>query len=408
MAQPPPPQAPPVAGQPPPAIAEPPRTYAALYSHRDDVLAGNYAGLYTDFLTVAVPPAQPQVLSEAVFAAAEDIPKVFLCLVEDAPGQYTTRTVHRWTIYPRSAAADRATAWDGRGFAFMSDVRPGNHITVVEVPNNAFHLTPNATITNDGMITGLVGPNVAAPLDIIPPVGPQDPGSRLIRTRYFVRVPHVYVGLVLGQRFTPADLWNALEPAIQADGRAVMCRALLDWMGLALTLRPDPNNPNGAPLPPAPLLGPAATALTRPEIDDPLQAFIWRTLRADLPALDPTTASTTDQVMALIGVVRQEHQAQRAVDAAERANKARPKLTSVAFPVLTVQWMRFTEVLNESALPELYTQWANCTKGERRPTLERLVRERCRVPGAATSIPPHHLKGNLRDCLHGKLCSDCL
>ena len=387
---PPPPPAPGGGPPPPPAIADNPKTYRALYQTRTDVLNGQYADLYAGFLTNLAPPAQPQTLRETVLAAAETVPSIFLCLIQDGPGRYTTRTVHRWTSFPRSTVPTLATAWDGRGFGFSSDVRPGNQISLVEIPDNAFRLTPNGTILDIAGTTAAIGTNVANAPGLIPAPVAGAAGTHLARSRYFIRVPQVYAHLVVGQRLTPRDLWNTLGTAIVDDNRAADCTALLDWLMLAATSRPDPADPQGPPLHPAVLLTDATgpTTLSHPEIDDALQDFIWTTLRADLPALDPSSLSPTDQVLALINVMRDDNARRDATAVAERQARANEKLPSRVFPALTELWMRLAEAQSEAELPPLYRRWANCTKGERRTLLERLIIDRAREPGAATAIPP--------------------
>ena len=391
MAQPPPPPNPPVLPPPPAAIAINPKTYLSLYDKQPDVLNGQYAGLFAEFLTTNNPVAQPQTLRENVLGSSKAVPSVFLCLIQDAAGTYTSRTVHRLTSFPRSTIPALATGWDGKGFAFASDVRPGNQISLVTIPERAFHQTPNANLLDIAAITAAIGPGVAGAPELVPPPAAGAAGIRQLRSRYFVRVPKAYIPLVLGQRLSPRDLWNTLGAAIVADNRAADFAHLLDWLALAVTARTDPADPQGAHLPPAVTLTGAAGAavpLSYPEIDDALQAFVWDILKTDLPALDPSSLSPTDQVLALIGVMRDDNAKRDAAAVADRQARAGEKLPSKTFPAMTEQWLRLTEMQTEATLPDLYHRWANCTKGERRTILERLVTDRARTPGAATAIPP--------------------
>ena len=66
--------------------------------------------------------------------------KVYLYLTPGAAnGPPLVKTVHRPQLY--RSLPGRITPWDNRYFAFATDLQPGNQITTVILPEDAFYLT---------------------------------------------------------------------------------------------------------------------------------------------------------------------------------------------------------------------------------------------------------------------------
>ena len=69
-----------------------------------------------------------QALYKHVLAAGMQVPKVYLTLTKTA-NDYKISAVHRPTAYTRNPV--HPSQWDGRVFAFIRDVLPGNFINLV-------------------------------------------------------------------------------------------------------------------------------------------------------------------------------------------------------------------------------------------------------------------------------------
>ena len=192
-----------------PAAPTAPRTYADLYRGRVDVLAGHYAPLLGEH-DPADPALTPAVLLQNLLASDDAVPKVWLALVpgRHAQGTPVVRVLHSPRTYP--ARATQPTVWDGQVFAFSSDVFPGGSIATVEFPASAFRLTSNVQVPSSAAVMDHLWIEADAggvPAPLLGPYAAGTPDTRVIRTRRMIRVPHKYVGLVLGERLEPRQLY---------------------------------------------------------------------------------------------------------------------------------------------------------------------------------------------------------
>ena len=119
------------------AQSQRPLTYKEKYEQDEDVLNGQYASLYTRFAANSGYPAID--IQQHVIASSNVVPKVFLFLTEKDGGPVVA-TLHRPTRY--EAHPVTTSSWDGKAFAFIDDLLPGNYIQMVEFPTNAFALCP--------------------------------------------------------------------------------------------------------------------------------------------------------------------------------------------------------------------------------------------------------------------------
>ena len=108
--------------------------------------------------------------------------------------------------------------WDGAGFVFRGDVMPGNHIPMVQFPEEAFDRTEEQRVPTIAAMDGLIG--ALPPNEHLIPA-PQDGAAdtELVRTRMVIQVPHAYVRLVLKFQGTPKQYWTELAGAIRNDNR---------------------------------------------------------------------------------------------------------------------------------------------------------------------------------------------
>ena len=103
---------------PPPVIdmAVPgPSSYAELFASLPDVLDGTYQQLLAPF--DAAGPETPANLRNSILATSGEVPKVFLCTVDDPP---IVRVIHCPTKFAPTLGL--TSNWDNEVFAFASDV----------------------------------------------------------------------------------------------------------------------------------------------------------------------------------------------------------------------------------------------------------------------------------------------
>ena len=323
----------------------PPTSYVEMYRQRADPLDGRYTPLFSRHLVTS--GATPDTLLNQLLSSSEEVPKVFLCLTQetfvDRPARLRTVTLHRVGRYQGSQVL--ASPWDARTFAFASDLMPGNHVRMVELPAAPFGLVGVQTVPTLANVHAVLAANPAH--DHMPPLAEGSADSEQLNTRRLVQVPPKYVEIVLGRSLSPRQLWAELGGAIINDTNEVACSHLLDWMRVAVTTRGNANQPEN-PFPPNNTLpAPSLSALV---VDDALQAMRWHWLRTDLPALDPQAPmSQTEQFMATIGVFRQERLEEREADLERRTAADAPKRPTEVFqPDLVAQWQRLSSVHTEA------------------------------------------------------------
>ena len=116
-------------------------TYAEYYAALPDDLQGRY-----DRLLAPYDPASGrshQQLLHRLLSMSDASPKAFVGLVEHS-GSYCTVLVHRITLF-KSHPVD-VSDWDGKALGFGGDIMPGNHIELMEVPEDAFAVAPEHVV----------------------------------------------------------------------------------------------------------------------------------------------------------------------------------------------------------------------------------------------------------------------
>ena len=108
-------------------------TYAEHYAALPDDLQGRY-----DLMLAPYNPASArshQQLLHRLLSMSDTSPRAFVGLVEHL-GSYCTVLVHRITLFKSHPVV--VSDWDGKALGFGGDVMPGNHIELMEVPDDAF------------------------------------------------------------------------------------------------------------------------------------------------------------------------------------------------------------------------------------------------------------------------------
>jgi hypothetical protein len=360
-------------------------TYAALYGARTDPLNGDYGPWLAGH--AAVPAVAPATVRANMLSTADTVAKVYLILVPGPGGVPVVKTLFRPQLYPVLPGV--ATPWDDQVFAFGTDLGPGNQITTVRFPGDAFHLsTPNVWAPDGASMAEALG---AAPEE--PTLGPYEenaPNTIVTRSRKLMAVPHQYVSLVLGTTQTPKELWIRLSTAIFADNRGESCAPLITWLILALTCQ----QPVDGQAPRSPLL---QEALVAPVPDHALAQHRWGLVVMDMPQLAGVIRTQDQAIMHAVEALRQANIQQTTAAQLERTEARAPKLPSVKFPATVNALMRVTGTTTELGLPTWWHDYANCSKAEGRVMLVNAFMARARMATAASPTSPLITK-ELLDC----------
>ena len=225
-------------------------TYAEHYAALPDDLQGRY-----NLLLAPYDPASGrlhQQLLHRLLSMSDASPKAFVGLVEHS-GSYCTVLVHRITLF-KSHPVD-VLDWDGKALGFGGDVMPGNHIELMEVPEDAFTVAPEHVVPIWENVNHLLSGNPA--VEVLGPFTAGDTDTEPLKCRKMVPVPAAYLHLLLDRTLTPCQLWEQVGGgggggAIIADAKEVECGVLLNWIRAALTARSS----TATPPPPPPLRSP--------------------------------------------------------------------------------------------------------------------------------------------------------
>ena len=179
-------------------------TYAEHYAALPDDLQGRY-----DLLLAPYDPASGrshQQLLHRLLSMSDASPKAFVGLVEHS-GSYCTVLVHRITLF-KSHPVD-VSDWDGKALGFGRDVMPGNHIELMEVPEDAFAVAPEHVVPTRENVNHLLSGNPA--VEVLGPFTAGDPDTEPLKCRKMVPVPAAYLHLLLDCTPTPRQLWRSLR-----------------------------------------------------------------------------------------------------------------------------------------------------------------------------------------------------
>ena len=219
-------------------------TYAEHYAAPPDDLQGRY-----DLLLAPYDPASSrshQQLLHRLLSMSDASPKAFVGLVEHS-ASYCTVLVHRITLF-KSHPVD-VSDWDGKVLGFGGDVMPGNHIELMEVPEDAFAVAPEHVVPTRENMNHLLSGNPA--VEVLGPFTAGDPDTEPLKCRKMVPVPAAYLHLLLDRTLTPRQLWEQVGGGgggggggvIIADAKEVECGVLLNWIRAALTARSSTATP---------------------------------------------------------------------------------------------------------------------------------------------------------------------
>ena len=135
-------------------------------------------------------------------------------LVEHS-GSYCSVLGHRITLF-KSHLVD-VSDWDGKVLGFGGDVKPGNHIELMEVPEDTFAVALEHVVPTLGNVNHLLSGNPT--VEVLGPFTAGDPDTEPLKCRKMVPVPAAYLHLLLDRTLTPRQLWEQVGGAISRTPR---------------------------------------------------------------------------------------------------------------------------------------------------------------------------------------------
>ena len=352
-----------------PATARAPYKYSEKHASMPDL----YGGTYLPFLHAHRPEAvlPPADVLQTALSLHEGLPGVY---VYQAHGSLAIRTIHR--ISKTASIPGVPSQWDAMVFAFEGDVQYPGMINLVQIPTQAFHLTPVVLAPTAVAMTGQWA--LAGGADCVGPYQAGAPDTTDVTTRRMMPVPQAYVPLLFNRVLTPQEAWIQVGEQIIADGRAADCALFLDWLRAASTYRGAAPAADPVTTLPAPLVVPLSDAALKQ------QAWAW--LVRDLPALDaPAPDTMAGQLVATSAAIRQELSLQRADTAQARQEAKAPKTMSEVYPAIAPGLRRLCHVEDDAELPRFWVLFAALKgkQGQGISALQQLVSARAREPDSA-------------------------
>ena len=115
--------------------------------------------------------------------------------------------------------------WDGKALGFGGEVMPGNHIELMEVPDDAFAVALEHVVPTFRNVDHLLSGNPA--VEVLGLFTAGDPDTESLKCRKMVPVPAAYLHLLLDRTLTPCQLWEQVGGVIIADAKEMECGVLL-------------------------------------------------------------------------------------------------------------------------------------------------------------------------------------
>lgn len=350
--------------QPPPPVT----TYRQFYSDPSNDPYPNYTDLLEAFV---IDPANTQqspqpaaTLASITTSASAGDPNALLVLHADDdqnPGATVghIRCYHRVTKYSTRLGMP-PTQWDDLAFAFSGDYINTEPPQTVKVPTNYLHLAAQVRVPSPAAIDQFFANNPDA--QSLGPFTANDADTEIVRVRHSVLLPPVYVPLILEDTMTPRAAWERIRGEMVNQNRSVECRAVVDWLRVALTKRN--NNENISEL--------VSAKPTVPLLDTTLANHRHHLLMLDLPGRNlPVNHGADAQLInnslgQLTTVIRDGQLA----DAA-RADAKSNKTVQDYFKSETQNLINVCQVRDEEQLPPVYLALAKASnKREERRILQ--------------------------------------
>jgi hypothetical protein len=276
---------------------------------------------------------------------------------------------------------------------YIGSLDTHNTATTVQLQDNAFRAFINVRVkTTDFMVTHLDElTNLGMPV-----VQVNDPDLEVISTRQMMYLPARYVPLLLESAgYSLREVWEILYPAIVNDGNLASCATLVKWLQVAST-----RTQAGPSIP--------AQELEAPLADGCLVSHRMGLLQQALPALFQPAESLELALTQKAEARTQNTNDNRFARDQWAAQMAEPKLPSDCFTITLPILQEYLEVADERNLPQLWHQWANCTKKQEFNILNKLLQAYPRGPEAFSNWAPIVSAKLVQDFLSFSFVSDAL
>jgi hypothetical protein len=336
-------------------------TFAAYYGDPElDPCKGDYRRLMERFDPDVNNVVTPLLLQEQAVASGI-VPQAYLCCAQ-RQDQVRIYCVHLPSKFP-SALDGTTSPWDGSIFAFLGDLVQGV-ITTIQLPALMFRFVPNTrTHAAEHIATHLddLGPQG------LPEIEPDAGGEfEVVNTRTLVYLPARYVPLFLDPSgYTLRQVWESLYPAMLDANDLQACSTLLKWLRVASMSRIQADGTVGPPV--------VNITLTVPMADATLIAHRKAILNQALPSLNKPPQTLELAISQMAAAVTQNTNDNRLARDEKELKEQEPRLPSFKFKNTIGILLNYLVIADETNLPELWHQWANCTKRQELQILNELL-----------------------------------
>lgn len=222
-------------------------------------------------------------------------------------------------------------------------------------PPQGFHRCITATIYTVDEVNAQF---LATPgLQVIPTLVANAVNTEQGQCRFLCPLPSKYAALALRKpTYTPKEFWHLIIHQVIADGNTVSCAELLLWARLALHQHTMADG--------TVLTVNASDPLTAPVADAELMDWVSSWVQSDLPDRMPQANAVAVQQQLIAHQQMLTTLVANQQVAAAAMNQPKRKLVAEAFPAFIDMLLKYCGAANESALPPIYEQMANCKRSE--------------------------------------------
>ncbi len=336
-------------------------TFASYYGDLElDPCKGDYRRIMERFDPDVNNVVTPLLLQEQAVGSGA-VPQAYFCCTQrqDQVRIYCVHLPSKFT----SALDGTDTPWDGLTFAFLGDLVQGV-VTTIQLPTTMFRFLPNTRTRSAEYISNhldTLGPQG------LPEIAPDDEEEfEVVNTRSLVYLPARYVPLFLDPAgYTLQQVWEVLYSAIVNANDLQACNTLIKWLRVASMSRTQADGTVGPPV--------VNITLTVPLADASLIAHRKNILNQALPTLNKPPQTLELAISQMAAAVTQNTNDNRLARNEKELKEQEPKLPSFKFKITIGILLNYLLVADEIDLPDLWHQWANCTKRQELQILNELI-----------------------------------
>jgi hypothetical protein len=156
--------------------------------------------------------------------------------------------------------------------------------------------------------------------------------------------------------YTPNTFWNNIIQQVIADGNTLPCAELLLWARLAFHQHMLTDGTNS--------MVNASDALMAPVAEAELMDWVNNWINSDLPDHSPQASAVAVQQQLIVQQQMLTTLVANQQLVAAAMNQPRRKTMAEAYPAYRDMLLKFCRAADETTLPPIYDQMANCKKSE--------------------------------------------